>query len=68
MHCPLAGGHPLLPIRLWMRRGPSSLDLSKLGDENGYREEREYWERRKQKNGLVEFYEVPTYQTMHYEL
>jgi len=39
-----------------MRRGPGSLDLSKSGEENGYREEREDWERRKQKNGLVEFY------------
>jgi len=56
MHCPLAGGHPLLPVRPRMRRGPVSLDLSKSGEENGYREEREDWERRKQKNGLVEFY------------
>jgi len=53
-HC--AGGHPLLPVRPRMRRGPVSLDLSKSGEENGYREEREDWERRKQKNGLVEFY------------
>jgi len=41
MHCPLAGGHPLLPVRLRMRRGPDNLDLSKSGDENGYRERRE---------------------------